>query len=58
MMLHRQGRIAEAETIYRSVLARDPRQFDALHMLGLIRFQNGLLREAHELISRAVKLFS
>ena len=29
--LHRMGRIAEAEAIYRSVLARDPRQFDALH---------------------------
>ena len=29
--LHRMGRIAEAEAVYRSVLARDPRQFDALH---------------------------
>jgi len=56
MMLHRQGRIAEAEAIYRSVLARDPRQFDALHMLALIRFQKGFPREAHELISRALKL--
>ena len=28
--LHRMGRIAEAEAVYRSVLARDPRQFDAL----------------------------
>src|SRR5262249_61547363 len=35
--LHRMGRIAEAEAVYRSVLARAPRQFDALHLLGLIR---------------------
>jgi hypothetical protein len=26
------GRIAEAEAVYRSVLARDPCQFDALHL--------------------------
>jgi len=30
--LHRMGRIAEAEAVYRSVLARDPREFDALHL--------------------------
>jgi hypothetical protein len=30
--LHRMGRIAEAEAVYRSVLARDPCQFDALHL--------------------------
>jgi protein O-GlcNAc transferase len=56
MMLHGQGRMAEAEAIYRSILAREPRHFDALHMLGLIRFQTGFAREAHELISNAVKL--
>jgi len=55
-MLHQMGRIAEAEAAYRSVLARDPRQFDALHLLGLIRLQQGHPREAHELISRAVEI--
>jgi protein O-GlcNAc transferase len=54
--LHRMGRIAEAEAIYRSVLARDPRQFDALHLLGLIRYQQGRAGEAHELLSRAIEL--
>jgi len=54
--LHRMGRIAEAEAIYRSVLARDPRQFDALHLLGLIRYQQGRAGEAHELLSQAIKL--
>jgi len=54
--LHRMGRIAEAEAVYRSVLARDPRQFDALHLLGLIRYQQGRAGEAHELLSQAIKL--
>ena len=54
--LHRMGRIAEAEAIYRSVLARDPRQFDALHLLGLIRYQQGRAGEAHELLSQAIEL--
>jgi protein O-GlcNAc transferase len=54
--LHQIGRIAEAEAVYRSVLVRDPRQFDALHLLGLILYQRGHLGEAHDLLSQAVKL--
>jgi protein O-GlcNAc transferase len=54
--LHRMGRIVEAEAVYRSVLARDPSQFEALHLLGLIRYQQGRAGEAHPLLSRAIKL--
>jgi protein O-GlcNAc transferase len=54
--LHRMGRIAEAEAVYCAVLARDPRQFDALHLLGLIRYQQGRPGDAHELLSQAIKL--
>jgi protein O-GlcNAc transferase len=54
--LHRMGRIAEAEAVYRSVLARNPREFDALHLLGLIRYQQGRPSEAHALLSQAIKL--
>jgi protein O-GlcNAc transferase len=56
MALHGQGRLGEAEAIYRSLLARDPRHFDALHLLGLVRFQQGHTVEAHELIGKAVKI--
>ena len=56
MTLYRQGRMAEAEAVYRSIIARDPRQFDALYMLGVIRFQKGFKRDAHELISKAAEL--
>ena len=33
---HRSGRISEAETLYREIIASDPRNFDALHLLGIV----------------------
>lgn len=36
---HRQGRIAHARALYEAVLEAQPRQFDALHMLGVIALQ-------------------
>jgi len=56
MMLHGQGRLGEAERVYRSILAGNPGQFDALRLLALVRYQQGQLREAHELIARAVAI--
>jgi hypothetical protein len=35
--LHQGGRLDEAAARYRQVLAISPRQFDALHLLGVIR---------------------
>jgi protein O-GlcNAc transferase len=55
-MLHGQGRVAEAERVYRAVLAQNPRQFDALHLLALLRYQQGHFRDAHELIAKALEL--
>src|SRR5205085_680111 len=53
---HRAGRLAEAEAIYRQVLAVDPNHADALHLLGLIAQQAGRRELAVELISRAIAL--
>src|SRR6516225_8559972 len=39
--LHRGGKLAEAETLYRGILATDEQQFDALHLLGVVRYQQG-----------------
>ncbi|HYC63283.1 MAG TPA: tetratricopeptide repeat protein, partial [Reyranellaceae bacterium] len=46
MTLHRQGRLAEAEPLYRAILAREPRHFGANHLLGLLRFGQGDLAAA------------
>jgi Flp pilus assembly protein TadD len=41
--LHHQGRIAEAEQLYATVLAVRPDNIDALQMLGVIKLARGEL---------------
>jgi len=54
--LHQQGQIKEAERLYAEVLKADPRQFDALHLLGLAKHQQGNHAEALRLIGAALKI--
>jgi tetratricopeptide (TPR) repeat protein len=54
--LHAQGQLREAEELYDRVLAADPRHFDAVYRLGLIRLQQGQFADAESLFRRAVKL--
>ena len=51
---HEAGRLAEAESAYRRVLAADSQNVDALHFLGVIAYQRGEHAQAEELISRAL----
>jgi predicted O-linked N-acetylglucosamine transferase (SPINDLY family) len=51
---HQAGRLAEAEAIYRQVLARFPDHPDALHLLGVLATQAGRPEMSIELIGRAV----
>jgi len=53
---HRAGRLAEAEAIYREILAENPQDADALNLLGVIARQRGNLPAAIDLISQAVRL--
>jgi len=53
---HQSGRPAEAEALYRQILAAQPDHADALHHLGLIAYQVGRHELAVELISRAIAL--
>jgi tetratricopeptide (TPR) repeat protein len=53
---HRQGRLREAEKLYKRVLKAVPENFDALHLLGLIKAQTGQMGEAYRLMSAALKI--
>jgi tetratricopeptide (TPR) repeat protein len=48
------GKYAEAAALYRQVLEREPRNYHALHGLGVICFRSGRLQDAEKLISGAV----
>lgn len=53
---HQAGRIEEAAKNYRQVLSKDPRQPDALHLLGVVAQSVGQLDEAVELISESLRI--
>ena len=54
--LHAQGRLGEAEKLYRQVLAADRRNADALHLLGVLLHQSGRTADGIESISRAIAI--
>jgi len=53
---HRAGRLAEAESIYRQILAHQPNHADARHLLGAIALMVGRLDQALEWIRGAIGL--
>lgn len=56
ILCHRSGRIDEAESLYRKLLARDPKNSDGWHLRGVVALQKGCPQEAVELIARAIGL--
>jgi tetratricopeptide (TPR) repeat protein len=56
MQDHQQGRMAEAENLYRQILAVDPNHIDSLHMLGVLAYQAARPEAAIDLIGRAIAL--
>jgi tetratricopeptide (TPR) repeat protein len=53
---HQNGRFADAERGYLAALQRVPDDVDALHLLGVLRHQQGRHNEAVTLLRRAVEL--
>ncbi len=53
--LHRAGKLAQAERMYRAVLRGAPDEPDALFMLGSLALQTGRARQALPLLERAVR---
>jgi tetratricopeptide (TPR) repeat protein len=54
--LHLQGRMAEAEALYRDLLRRQPDALSALEGLGVVLFQQGRAEEAAALFARGVAI--
>lgn len=52
--LHRKGDLAGAERAYRTLLAEDPRDADTLHLMGVLRFQQGDHPGAEEVLRAAL----
>jgi protein O-GlcNAc transferase len=56
MQLHQASRFAEAEALYRQVLAQDGRHFHALNFLGLLLFQQGRADDAIIVMEQALSV--
>ena len=53
---HQEGKLDEAEAIYRSLLRQQPRHADALHFLGVAQGQRQNLIEAAALIAQSIEV--
>lgn len=53
---HREGRIDEADTVYRDILRSDPQHAGAQHMIGVVFLQRGRLTEAEQCFRCAINL--
>jgi Tfp pilus assembly protein PilF len=51
---HHAGRLAQAEQVYRQILAADSQHPDSMHLLGMIAFQTGRSEESLVLIQNAI----
>jgi len=54
--LQQNGALAEAEEMYRELLAARPRHFDALQLLGALMLQQGRLEEGAAQLQRALEI--
>lgn len=55
--MQKEGRGAEAEAVYRKVMAVNPKLPDPFHLLAIIEHAKGNAAKALELVDRAIKLF-
>jgi protein O-GlcNAc transferase len=54
--LHQQGQLGQAKAKYHQLLEIDPRNADALHLLGVIAHQTANYQSAVDIISQAIEL--
>ena len=56
LALHQQGQLHQAKAIYIQLLQIEPRNEDALHLLGVMAHQTGAYQEALKLITDAIEI--
>ena len=54
--LHKKGRLGAAQKIYEEILKKNPHNFDALHLLGVIAAQSNEHASAVDLITKAIAI--
>jgi predicted O-linked N-acetylglucosamine transferase (SPINDLY family) len=54
--LHQKGILSDAKNIYQSVISRDSKNFEAIHHLGIIEYQNKNYQASIDLIKKALIL--
>ena len=52
---HNNGQLAQAESLYRQILAHDRHHAEALHLLGVVLSQTGQYQEGVQFIKKAIK---
>ncbi len=54
--LHQAGKLDQAERLYLAILAAQADHFDALHLLGVVQYQQGRIAEAYDSLGAALRL--
>jgi tetratricopeptide (TPR) repeat protein len=54
--LHREGHVAEAESVYLEIIRNNPEHADAQHMVGLACLERGRLQDAEQYLRDAIAL--
>ena len=53
---HQSGNLNEAARLYKEVLRLNPRNFDALQLLGYLHFQRGEFSESEQIMDKAIRI--
>ncbi len=54
--LHQAGNLNEAARLYQEVLRANPRNFNALQLLGFVHFQRGEFADAERIMEKAIRI--
>ena len=54
--LHQQGNLTQAADLYRQLIGRNPRNFHALHLLGILEAGAGNIEQAKALMARSLAI--